>query len=67
MVLSNTGATAAVRPDTALVSIMHAYNVVGTMPPIAEIVRLIKPMGGPKVSVVISPHGTSSDICCASS
>jgi cysteine desulfurase len=36
---------AAVRPDTALVSIMHANNEVGTMQPIAEIARLIKPMG----------------------
>jgi len=35
----------AVRPDTALVSIMHANNEVGTMQPIAEIARLIKPMG----------------------
>jgi cysteine desulfurase len=36
---------AAVRPDTALVSIMHANNEVGTIQPIAEIARLIKPMG----------------------
>ncbi len=36
---------AAVRPDTALVSIMHANNEVGTMQPITEIARLIKPMG----------------------
>jgi cysteine desulfurase len=36
---------AAVRPDTALVSIMHANNEVGTMQPIAEIARLVKPMG----------------------
>jgi cysteine desulfurase len=35
---------AAVRPDTALVSIMHANNEVGTMQPITEIARLIKPM-----------------------
>jgi len=35
----------AVRPDTALVSIMHANNEVGTIQPIAEIARLIKPMG----------------------
>ena len=36
---------AAVRPDTALVSIMHANNEVGTIQSIAEIARLIKPMG----------------------
>jgi cysteine desulfurase len=36
---------AAVRPDTALVSVMHANNEVGTIQPIAEIARLIKPMG----------------------
>ncbi|MFA6119882.1 MAG: cysteine desulfurase family protein [Sideroxydans sp.] len=36
---------AAVRPDTALVSIMHANNEVGTLQPITEIARLIKPMG----------------------
>jgi cysteine desulfurase len=36
---------AAVRPDTVLVSIMHANNEVGTMQPIAEIARLIKPTG----------------------
>lgn len=35
----------AIRPDTALVSIMHANNEVGTIQPIAEIARLIKPMG----------------------
>jgi cysteine desulfurase len=35
---------AAVRPDTALVSIMHANNEVGTIQPLAEIARLIKPM-----------------------
>jgi cysteine desulfurase len=36
---------AAVRADTALVSIMHANNEVGTIQPIAEIARLIKPAG----------------------
>ena len=36
---------ASVRPDTALVSIMHANNEVGTIQPIVEIARLIKPMG----------------------
>lgn len=35
----------ALRPDTALVSIMHANNEVGTIQPIAEISRLIKPAG----------------------
>lgn len=35
----------AIRPDTALVSIMHANNEVGTIQPLAEIARLIKPMG----------------------
>ena len=36
---------AAVRPDTGLVSVMHANNEVGTIQPIAEIARLVKPMG----------------------
>jgi cysteine desulfurase len=36
---------AALRPDTGLVSIMHANNEVGTIQPIAEIARLIKPAG----------------------
>ena len=36
---------AAVRPDTALVSVMHANNEVGTIQPIAEIARLVRPMG----------------------
>ena len=36
---------AAVRPDTALVSVMHANNETGTIQPIAEIARLIKPLG----------------------
>jgi cysteine desulfurase len=36
---------AAVRPDTALVSVMHANNEVGTIQPITEIAHLIKPMG----------------------
>ncbi len=35
----------ALRPDTALVSIMHANNEVGTIQPIAEIARLTKPRG----------------------
>ena len=36
---------AAIRADTGLVSIMHANNEVGTIQPIAEIARLIKPTG----------------------
>lgn len=36
---------AAVRANTALISIMHANNEVGTIQPIAEIARLTKPMG----------------------
>ena len=36
---------AAVRPDTGLVSIMHANNEVGTIQSIAEIARLVKPAG----------------------
>jgi len=35
----------ALRPDTALVSIMHANNEVGTIQPIAEIARLTRPRG----------------------
>jgi cysteine desulfurase len=33
---------AAIRPDTALVSIMYANNEVGTIEPVAEIVRAVK-------------------------
>jgi cysteine desulfurase len=33
---------AAVRPDTVLVTIMHANNEVGTLQPVAEIVRQVK-------------------------
>lgn len=36
---------AAVRPDTFLVSVMHANNEVGTIQSIAEIARLVRPMG----------------------
>ncbi|MFH1493936.1 MAG: cysteine desulfurase family protein [Pseudomonadota bacterium] len=35
----------ALRPDTALVSVMHANNEVGTIQPIAEIARLTRPRG----------------------
>lgn len=36
---------AALRPDTALVSVMHANNEVGTIQPIAEISALTRPRG----------------------
>lgn len=36
---------AALRPDTALVSVMHANNEVGTVQPMAEIARLLKAAG----------------------
>ena len=35
----------ALRPDTALVSVMHANNEVGTLQPVAEIARLTRPRG----------------------
>ncbi|PWB49180.1 MAG: cysteine desulfurase NifS [Nitrosomonadales bacterium] len=35
----------ALRPDTALVSVMHANNEAGTIQPIAEIARLTRPRG----------------------
>lgn len=36
---------AALRPDTALVSVMHANNEVGTVQPVAEIARLVRARG----------------------
>lgn len=36
---------AALRPDTALVSVMHANNEVGTIQPIAEIAAITRPRG----------------------
>ncbi len=36
---------AALRPDTALVSVMHANNEVGTIQPIAEIAAVTRPKG----------------------
>ncbi|MBI2779492.1 MAG: cysteine desulfurase [Gammaproteobacteria bacterium] len=36
---------AALRPDTALVSIMHANNEVGTVQPVAEIAAITRPRG----------------------
>lgn len=35
----------ALRPDTALVSVMHANNEVGTLQPVAEIAALTRPRG----------------------
>jgi cysteine desulfurase len=35
----------ALRPETALVSVMHANNEVGTLQPVAEIARLTRPRG----------------------
>ena len=35
----------ALRPDTALVSVMHANNEVGTLQPLAEIAELTRPRG----------------------
>lgn len=37
--------SAALRPDTALVSIMHANNEVGTTQPVAEIAAITRPRG----------------------
>lgn len=36
---------AALRPDTALISIMHANNEIGTLQPIAEIAAVTRPRG----------------------
>lgn len=36
---------AALRPDTTLVSVMYANNEIGTIQPIAEIARLVRPRG----------------------
>jgi cysteine desulfurase len=36
---------AALRPDTTLVSVMYANNEIGTIHPLAEIARLLKPRG----------------------
>jgi cysteine desulfurase len=36
---------AAIRPDTALISVMHANNEVGTLQPISEIARLTRERG----------------------
>lgn len=35
----------ALRPDTALVSVMHANNEVGTLQPIGDIARIVRPRG----------------------
>jgi cysteine desulfurase NifS/selenium donor protein len=36
---------AAIRPDTILLSLMHANNEVGTIQPLREVARIIKPKG----------------------
>jgi cysteine desulfurase len=43
--VSVTDIEAALRPDTALVSIMHANNEIGTLQPIREIASLTRPKG----------------------
>ena len=39
------GVAAAIRPDTILITIMHANNEVGTIQPIAEISKIVKEKG----------------------
>ncbi|HOZ25704.1 MAG TPA: aminotransferase class V-fold PLP-dependent enzyme, partial [Thermomonas sp.] len=35
----------ALRPDTALVSLMHANNEVGTLQPVADVAAITRPRG----------------------
>jgi cysteine desulfurase len=45
--VSPSAVASALRPDTALVSVMHANNEIGTVQPIAEIAALVKARGIP--------------------